>query len=285
MEIIPFLGFHEPFSSLIHLITALCFLFFGVKLVYLGRGNWLRTSSLIAYIVCGVFLFSMSGVYHLLDKGTTGRYVLRILDHAGIYLMISGSFTPFQIILLRGVRRWIPLVLIWVLAITGLTLTAVFFDDMPEALLLTFFIGMGWMSLFTVWFLRKVCMSTIKYIFIGGVLYTMGAIFDFMRWPILLDGVVGPHELFHLFISLAAVTHLIGIYRISELGISEKLVVHVKKYPDLMTAKIRNERAWFKAKTDQEIKTRVKSWVDGNYLKTQKPKKIKLKYSSEEYLS
>ncbi len=282
MEITPFLCFSEPVNSITHLLSAVVFLILGIKMIWLGRGNKFRVLSLIIYIFCCIFLFSMSGVYHLLDKGTTSNYVLRILDHAGIYLMISGTFTPFQIILLRGLKRWLPLLGIWILAITGLTLTSIFFSTMPEWLLLSFFISMGWMSLFTVAFIYSTDKQTVKYIFIGGVLYTFGAIADFTRTPTIISHVVESHEVFHLFVCAAAIAHFYAIYRISTIPMSDKLTVIVKLRPENIKAFFTSEKALFIAESEDQIKTQVKDWIDKYYFYKLRPKSIKFKYFRED---
>lgn len=280
----PFLGFSEPISSWSHLLAAVVFLVIGIKMIFKGRGNNTRMTSLILYVFSGVFLFAMSGVYHLLEKGTDANYVLQILDHAGIYLLIAGSFTPFQIILLRGYQRWIPLTLIWILAITGLTLTSIFFSDMPEWLILCFFLGMGWMSLFTVWFLRKISIETIKYIAIGGVFYTVGAVCDFLKWPILADSIFGPHEFFHICVVLGALSHFYGIYKIATRPISTELTLIIKKFPHKYFGKIHSEMAQFSGETDTCIKKQVKSWIKAEYHEEHIPRKLKIKYFKEEHI-
>lgn len=281
---IAFLGFSEPISSFTHLISALIFFIIGCKMIYQGRGNLARTTSLFVYIFCCVFLFSMSGVYHILEKGTTSNYVLQVLDYAGIYLMISGTFTPFQIILLRGYKRWLPLISIWILAITGLTLTSVFFESMPEYLHLIFFIGMGWLSLFTVWFIRSVDLTTVKFIFLGGLLYTFGAIVDFSRVPVLISGVLEAHEVFHVFVSLAALSHLYAINRISQRPISDDLTVIVKKTPKLLKAYFTSEKGYFRVSSDQEVRETISIWIQENYLPALKPRKVRIKYFKEDRL-
>lgn len=283
IERISMLGFSEPISSWTHLVSALFFLIGGVYLCHKGRGNKLRFFSLFVYAFCGVFLFSMSGVYHLLEKGSDANYVLQILDHAGIYLMISGSFTPFHVILLRGLNRWIPLLLIWVMAITGVVLTSIFFSSMPEWLLLTFFISMGWMSLFMVWHIRKIDPSTNRLIFIGGILYTFGAIVDFARWPNPLVGVLEAHEIFHVFISAAAIVHFFAIYRVADFPVSERLVLIIKKYPDKITAKFKTERPIFSASSVNEVKLKASGWVEAKFFKDHSPREIKLCYFEEEF--
>lgn len=285
LERIPIPGFSEPVNSLSHLLSAGFFLFFGLWMLGKGRGNRGRMFSLSLYVFCNVFLFSMSGVYHLLEKGTDASYVLRVLDHAGIYLMISGSFTPFQIILLRGAKRWVPLAAIWVLATTGISLTAVFFDTMPEWMLLAFFISMGWMSLATVWFIRKTAPETVKLIFIGGVFYTLGAMFDFLRWPALIPSVFEAHELFHLFVTAGAFAHFAAIFRISDFPVSNSLTAVVKRLPGRYKGYFTSERAVFHASSDEEMKEKILDWTRSRFLEPLLPKTIKIKYFQEDNLS
>ncbi|MDC8830155.1 PAQR family membrane homeostasis protein TrhA [Alteromonas gilva] len=282
-QIVPILGLSEPISSLSHLITAVIFLIVGLKIIFDSRGNTLRVSGISLYVFCAVFLFSMSGVYHLLENGSLGNFVLQILDHSGIYLMISGSFTPFQIILLRGYKRWLTLILIWILAVTGLTLTAIYFEEMPEWLILSFFIGMGWMSLLTVWFVKDIHIATVKIIFLGGIIYTLGALIDFLRWPNPIEGVIHAHEIFHLFVSAAALVHLYGIYTLSQIPISSRLVLIVKYYPNFIWAKFTTENIIFKSYTKEEIFNDIEAWIKKEFPEKLKPKNIKVKYYREDF--
>ena len=95
-------GFAEPISSISHLLYACIAFIASFFLLYRGRGNSQRFRGLFIYSLSLVYLFSMSGVYHLLSKGTTASYVLRILDYTGIYFLIAGSFTPIHLILFRN---------------------------------------------------------------------------------------------------------------------------------------------------------------------------------------
>jgi len=284
-NVIPFLGFSEPLSSMSHLLAALFFLAVSFTIIFKARGNKFRVSALTLYFMCNVFLFSMSGVYHLLQKGTDANYVLRILDHAGIFLMIAGSFTPFQIILLRGLKRWIPLISIWIICILGVTLTSIFFDDIPRWIILTLYISMGWMSVFTVWFIRKFDLDTVWLITLGGVFYTIGAILDHMKWPVIIKGVFEAHELFHLMIVIASIIHLYAIYRISHLPISDYLTVIVRKMPDCYIANFATENGEIKAQSEQELKELINQWIHDHFPLDKKPKHVRIQYFEEDFLS
>ena len=106
MEIIPLPGFSEPFSSWTHLLAAGTALLGGYVLFTRGRGNALRIFSLLVFSFSLIFLFSMSGVYHLLEPGRAPREVFMHLDHSAIFVLIAGTFTPIHIILFRGPLRW-----------------------------------------------------------------------------------------------------------------------------------------------------------------------------------
>ena len=98
-------GFGEPFSSISHLIGALVFLVYGVKLIYMARSHVAWAVAVGVFVLSGVFLLSMSSVYHMLDVDGAGRDVLQRLDHAGIFALIAGTFTPAHVILFTGVWR------------------------------------------------------------------------------------------------------------------------------------------------------------------------------------
>ena len=131
MKIIPIAGFTEPFSSISHLLAAFIFFVAGLVLILRHKRKGLGTFSMSIFIFSSVTLLSLSGTYHLLDNGSTGREVLRRLDHAGIFLLIAGTFTPIHINLFRGLSRWGILVFVWMLAITGITLKSIFFNEIP----------------------------------------------------------------------------------------------------------------------------------------------------------
>ena len=190
------------------------FAFFCLTL-YILRPNSIGRKYFISIGVFGfscVFLFSMSGVYHLLAVDGPARYVLRILDYAGIYLLIAGSFTAIHSVLFRGFMRWGMILLVWILAINGITLGSIFFDEMPELLSLTLFLGLGWLGIFSgivLW--KKKGLRFIKYYLYGGLSYTLGALLEFLRIPILIQGVFGPHEFFHFAVVFGVTFHWIFI--------------------------------------------------------------------------
>jgi channel protein (hemolysin III family) len=191
-------GFSDPVSSLTHLAGAVAFAILGAFLIARGRGA-AQLIALTVFALSCVLLLSLSGVYHLLSPGTAARGVLMRLDHAAIFVLIAGSFTPVHVILLRDLWHWHLLAWIWVAAIAGLVLKTVYFDATPQWLGLLMYLGLGWVGLVsTVALARRFGVRFVLPLVWGALAYTIGALVDFAGWPALVPGVVGPHEVFHL---------------------------------------------------------------------------------------
>jgi channel protein (hemolysin III family) len=196
---IPIPGFSEPFSSISHLFSAVIMLVLGGIIIWRSRGSRRHVITYSIFTFCGVFLLSMSGVFHLLEPNSTGRHVLQRLDHAGIFLLIAGTFTPIHGILFEGWWRWGMLIPIWTIAITGLTLKTIFFIDFPEWFGLTLYLGLGWLGVISaVVVKRRYGFKTILPLIYGAIAYSSGAVMEFLRTPVIISGVIGPHELFHI---------------------------------------------------------------------------------------
>lgn len=192
-------GFAEPFSAISHLLAAGFALISGIILIRRGRGQWTTTLSLIIFVTTCVFLLSMSGVYHLLQPDTAGREVLRRLDHAAIFALIAGTFTAIHGILFRGVWRWGMILVIWTMAITGITLKSIFFHSLPSWAGVSLYLVMGWMGLISGYGMcREYGLPVLRKPLFGGLAYTLGAELDVMGAPILIPGVLESHELFHI---------------------------------------------------------------------------------------
>lgn len=199
MNIIPMFGISEPFSSLSHLLMVFVALFYGIKLISLTRDQPVLTAAVGVFMFSVIFLLTMSGVFHFLDYESYSRAVLQRLDHAGIFVLIAGTFTPIHCILFKGFWRWGFLLLIWVLAIAGITLKTLFFNELPEWLGLAFYLSLGWLGILSAYLTHQLHgFKIIKPLLYGALAYTIGACLEFFRLPIVISGVIGPHELFHI---------------------------------------------------------------------------------------
>jgi len=208
----PILGFDDPIDSWTHLIGVLgviILLFFLFKKGGLGRKHPLP---ILIYGFASIFLLSMSGTYHLLERDTTARYVLRILDHAGIFLLISGTLIAIHVTLFSGFMKWGITIITSVIAIVGITFGSIYFNELPDYMTHTVFLAFGWLGMVSVigiWKLKKDI--SFKYLLYGGLAYTIGAILDWMNYPVLIPGILGPHELFHVAVLIGVGFHWVFI--------------------------------------------------------------------------
>jgi len=207
-EIIAIPGFSEPFSSLSHLFASVVMLVMGSWLIWQSLGNRRFVITYSVFTFCGVFLLSMSGVFHLLEPDSVGREVLQRLDHAGIFLLIAGTFTPIHGILFKGWWCWGMLIPIWFIAISGLTLKTIFFVGFPEWFGLSMYLGLGWLGVISaVVIKRRYGFKFVLPLIYGAIAYSSGAVMEFLRTPDLIPGVIGPHELFHIAVLLGLGFH------------------------------------------------------------------------------
>ena len=210
-------GFSEPFSSISHLLAAALFSLAGLLLLLRSRGHHGRFYSIGIFVFTVVFLLSMSGMFHLLDPGGEPRSIFRRLDHAAIFTLIAGTFTPIHVLLFSGWRRWSVLAVIWIFAIAGITVKTIYFNELPEWVGLTLYLSMGWIgSLSAVLIYHLHGGRYLVPLIAGAVAYTVGAVLEFLRMPTLIEGVIGPHELFHVFVVFGIGFHWLLIARIAE---------------------------------------------------------------------
>ena len=203
---VPLAGFFEPLSSWLHLAGALVALSAARKLRDTGVTPAAR-AALTVFAGSVVLALVMSGVYHALPATGAARAVMQRFDHAAIWILIGGTFTPVHVIMFRGLRRWGMLTFIWACAISGVVLKTVFFDSVPPALGLWLYLAFGWMGAVSARMLAVYGRGVVGPLLLGGVLYSVGAAASIIDAPTLLPGYVGPHEIFHLAVLGALLLH------------------------------------------------------------------------------
>ncbi|MDF2881460.1 MAG: hlyIII [Clostridiaceae bacterium] len=161
----------------------------------------------VSYSIYGaslVILYTESTLYHSLP-GEKVKRLFRIFDHASIYLLIAGTYTPFALTILRGPLGWTIFGVVWGLTVIGITMK-VFFTGKFEKLSTIIYIGMGWIIVIALKrIITFVPMTGVILLIIGGVLYTGGA-FLFMR-----DDIPYNHAVWHLFVMGGSVCHFLCI--------------------------------------------------------------------------
>jgi channel protein (hemolysin III family) len=212
-------GFHEPFSSVSHLLGAGVFLILGCLLLLRGRSNPGGQIYLGIYVFSLVLLMTIRGSYHMSARGGATHKVIERLDHAAIFLLIAGTATPVHGILFHGCLRWGPLVFIWTAALTGITLKTIFFEYLPEWLGLTLYLMLGWFGLFAVIALgRRHGFTFVKPLLIGGIAYSIGGVIEYSQWFYFVPGVIHSHELFHIAVLMGAFWHWLFIWQFAAGG-------------------------------------------------------------------
>jgi hemolysin III len=167
--------------------------------------------AMLVYGASLVVLFGASSAYHGLRAGPRATSVLRTLDHASIYAMIAGTYTPLLFIGLGGAWRTATLAAVWFVAAAGIALT-VWFVRAPRWLSAATYAAMGWLALVpAVQLVHTLPEATTILIGVGGLLYTIGAVVYATKALNFVPGRFGFHEVFHLFVVAGATTHFVGI--------------------------------------------------------------------------
>jgi channel protein (hemolysin III family) len=114
---------------------------------------------------------------------------------------------------------------VWVCALSGVLFKSIFFERIPEFVGLGMFVGLGWFGLVTgLVAAHKFGIRPLLPLLYGGVAYTFGAALDFFRWPVLIDGVLGPHEIFHVFVIVGLGFHWFFIHRYAQDRLEPRLL-------------------------------------------------------------
>jgi hemolysin III len=212
----------EIANSALHFIGTLLGILGLVFLVNNAR------SSLPVYVIFAstmIFMFSASTVYHAIIPARI-KYFFRIIDHQAIYMFIAGTYTPFCLLALKGTLGWALFCFEWVLALTGVILSAVQFR-LIKKIEMVIFILMGWAIIGgCIPLARSLSLQSIVLLFLGGVLYTAGTF-----WyragklkpvgidPAQNDGQQPPrsrlfcgHVIWHLFVLAGAACHWFAVW-------------------------------------------------------------------------
>ncbi|MGH1561981.1 PAQR family membrane homeostasis protein TrhA [Mumia sp. DW29H23] len=181
-----------------------------VVLLVLAPGAKSKTGVAI-YMASALLLFGVSAVYHVGRWGPRAQMLLKRFDHANIFLLIAGSYTPFALILLEPRDAALLLSLVWVGAIGGV-LFRVFWVHAPRWLYTPIYVVLGWAALFWLGdFAAAASTAVLVLIIVGGGLYSLGAVVYGLRFPNPFPRWFGFHEVFHTLTIAAFVVHYTGI--------------------------------------------------------------------------
>lgn len=194
----------------LHLGTAPVALLAGAALVILAPTLQARFTIAI-FTLSAVALFSISATYHTINWNPNVKRILRRLDHANIFLIIAGTYTPLTVIWLETQTAQILLSLVWGGSILGL-LFRVFWLTAPRWLYVPIYIALGWAALlYLPDFYDSAGAVIVGLILAGGILYSAGAVIYAIKKPNLSVRYFGFHELFHSFTIAAFFCHYAAI--------------------------------------------------------------------------
>jgi hemolysin III len=194
----------------IHAATAPLTLAAGVVLVVFSPTATTRIGSAV-FATSALILFTVSAIYH---RGTWSPRVWRFLrrfDHANIFLLIAGSYTPFTLLLLEGTERVVLLTVVWTGALLGVAFR-VLWNDAPRWLYIPVYMALGWAAIFYFGdFARSASTAVLVLMALGGALYTLGGIVYGFKRPNPSPRWFGFHEVFHSLTIVAFVSHYLGV--------------------------------------------------------------------------
>ena len=163
------------------------------------------------YSITAIMLFSVSAIYHRVPWNPTKKKIWRRWDHANINLLIAGSYTPFAVALLEGNSRTILLLVVWIGAAAGVAMR-IFWLGAPRWLYAANYLLLGWVAVaYMPQLYRAGGLWVLLPIIVGGLLYSIGAIFYALKRPGKAAKYFGFHELFHIFVLAAWISQYVAI--------------------------------------------------------------------------
>jgi hemolysin III len=186
-----------------HLYAFLVFTALGVALVATAPGARERLAGAI-FGGCVALTFGVSALYHRVTWRPAARRLMRRLDHAAIFLLIAGTYTPYGLLVLTGAWTFSVLGVVWIGATLAIAQRLIWIDA-PKWLTAVAGVGLGWVGVVA---FPQIVAATgsvgTALVVAGGVFYTLGAVVYVLRRPDPVPAVFGYHELFHVLTIVAA---------------------------------------------------------------------------------
>ena len=180
----------------------------GVVLTLVTPSGLPRIAVLV-YVLSLLALFSTSASYHLLTRSQRAQRTMRQLDHAMVYVLIAGTYTPVCLLALpRNIG--VPfLIAIWLAAALGITLKITWRAHKTSGAM---YLVIGWAALIILpWSYRMAGFTSLLFFTLGGIVYTVGAILFYLQRPKLKPLVFGFHEVWHVFTVVAVALQFAGV--------------------------------------------------------------------------
>ncbi|KPJ91807.1 MAG: hemolysin III [Gammaproteobacteria bacterium SG8_15] len=196
----------ERFNSISHLIGAALALAALIVLVVFAslQGDPWKIVSFTIYGATLFLLYALSTLYHSLHG--RAKLVFQKLDHAAIYLLIAGSYTPFTLVTLRGPWGWALFGVVWALAIIGIIIDSLHRNG-PRIYQIIIYLLMGWVILVALYpLIQNLPIGGLVWLVVGGLCYTGGMVFYALD-----EKLNHAHGIWHLFVLGGSICHFLAI--------------------------------------------------------------------------
>jgi hemolysin III len=152
-----------------------------------------------------IILYGASTLYHIAKKPVL-RNKLNIIDHASIYILIAGTYTPFTLVTLKGTIGWVIFGISWGLALTGIILK-LFFTGKYDLISTIMYVFMGWVIVFAIKpLIDHLPFEGLLWLFAGGISYTIGAILYS------INKIKFNHAIFHILVLIGSFCHFVSVF-------------------------------------------------------------------------
>lgn len=199
----------ELINSLIHAVGFVAFIA-GTSVMITMASLWATPWHIVSVSIFGaslILLYGTSTWYHWVSRLRTKK-MMQVLDHAAIFLLIAGTYTPFTLVPLRGGWGWSLFGVVWGGAVAGI-IFKIFFTGRWEFLSTVFYVALGWMVVIAIVPLYDVMPGWgLFWLVMGGVAYTLGAVFYIWDRKVPFF-----HSLFHVFVLLGSAFHFWSVIR------------------------------------------------------------------------
>ena len=203
--------FYSPLEERINILShaiGLLLSIIAVVLLVTRASSYGNTWHIVSAAIFGaslITLYAASTVYHSATRAEL-RARLRIIDHATIYILIAGTYTPFTLITLNGTVGWVIFAFSWGMAISGIILK-LFFTGRFNLVSTFMYVFMGWIIIFAVKpLIANLSTEGLFWLVAGGLSYTIGAIiYSIKKVPL-------NHAIFHLFVLGGSICHFVAVY-------------------------------------------------------------------------
>lgn len=196
----------EIFNSITHGIGVLLSIAALVILVVLsvGKGDTWHIVSFSIYGSTMVLLYLASTLYHSFTREKVKNLFARF-DHAAIFLLIAGTYTPFLLTALRGTFGWVLFGIIWGVAIVGVVIRSIYLTRFRK-LMVAMYLMMGWMFVVAVGpMIKNLPLTSLIFLFLGGIFYSVGVVFYLKR------NLKYGHGIWHLFVLAGSIMHFFAV--------------------------------------------------------------------------